>query len=137
VATLPRPQLFSRNADVDRVNAAELARLPGTLVTCQALDGVTLQEDKPESSGGGRRREPLTPAERQRDEERLRRHEFFRDCLAAQTVQLKVGAQVHATAGTMPRTRPARIFWLAHASASWHCHLNLQRRTTMSSSYLW
>jgi hypothetical protein len=66
VATLPRPQLFSRNADVDRVNAAELARLPGTLVTCQALDGVTLQEDKPESSGGGRRREPLTPAERQR-----------------------------------------------------------------------
>lgn len=33
-------QLFSRNADVDRVNAGELARLPGATVQCDALDEV-------------------------------------------------------------------------------------------------
>ncbi|KAL4451826.1 hypothetical protein ABPG75_007488 [Micractinium tetrahymenae] len=82
-------QLYSRNADVDRVNAQELARLPGQAVTCMAQDDVMLAADLDPSRG-----QSLPYAERQRDMERLRGHEFFRDCLAAKTCQLKVGAQV-------------------------------------------
>lgn len=61
-----RPQIFSRNADVDRVNGEELAGLPGPTATCQAEDDVTLQEDRPESRG--KRREPLSVEERVRCE---------------------------------------------------------------------
>lgn len=35
-----RAQLYSRNADVDRVNSQELARLPGAAVLCRAQDSV-------------------------------------------------------------------------------------------------
>ncbi len=38
-------QLFPRNADVDRVNSEELARLPGGSVVCEAQDEVQLAAD--------------------------------------------------------------------------------------------
>jgi hypothetical protein len=45
-------QIFSRNADVDRVNAEELARLPGAPVQCEARDEVELlAEANPDSQG--------------------------------------------------------------------------------------
>ncbi|KAI3437869.1 hypothetical protein D9Q98_000315 [Chlorella vulgaris] len=86
-------QLFSRNADVDRVNADELARLPGTPAVCEALDEVTLQ-DELAALRGAKPDRPLSSTDRERDRDRLRRHEFFRDCMAADKLQLKVGAQV-------------------------------------------
>ncbi|GAB4819356.1 hypothetical protein N2152v2_006402 [Parachlorella kessleri] len=81
-------QLFARNADVDRVNDAELAALPGAAVLCKALDSVeVLPSDTLLSS-------PNWQAAARAAEERLRQHEFYRDCLAGPQVRFKEGAQV-------------------------------------------
>ena len=73
-ATAVRPtRLFARNADVDRVNAEELAKLEGSCVKLQAVDRVTHVED---------------PVSRRR---------LFAMCnegMAQRTLVLKEGAQV-------------------------------------------
>ncbi|PSC73766.1 DNA helicase ATP-dependent [Micractinium conductrix] len=79
-------QLYSRNADVDRVNAEELARLPGSALDFGAKDDVILDPDNVMRG--------MSAQELSRDTQRLEKSEFFRDCLAARCFQLKVGAQV-------------------------------------------
>ncbi|KAK9860394.1 hypothetical protein WJX84_000183 [Apatococcus fuscideae] len=76
-------QLFSRNADVDRVNTQELEALQGETVEMPGRDDVALGALDEDSSGNaeGRRQQ-------------LWRHEFFRDCLAPKAGSFKVGAQV-------------------------------------------
>jgi ATP-dependent DNA helicase PIF1 len=79
-------QVYARNRDVDEVNDKELAQLPDQdRVLCVSHDGVTV--------------DPLLRApgqERAHGEAvlRLRRADFFRDCLAAPTITLAPGAQV-------------------------------------------
>ncbi len=48
-----------------------------------------------------------------RDRGRLRRHEFFRDCMAADKLQLKVGAQVRpcGSPGSLPETECLQPFF--------------------------
>lgn len=83
-------QVFSRNADVDTLNASELTALlrgGGTgekpeLVRLRSHDDVA---PLAEPTGGLDRKAAL---------DRLRRSEFFRDCLAPAELQLCVGAQV-------------------------------------------
>lgn len=65
LSALQLPQLFSRNADVDRVNADELARLPGTPAVCEALDEVTLQ-DELAALRGAKPDRPLSSTDRER-----------------------------------------------------------------------
>ncbi|PRW56986.1 DNA helicase ATP-dependent [Chlorella sorokiniana] len=83
-------QLFSRNADVDRVNAQELAQLPGSPQLCQAQDTVEVAAPADEEE----QRQGLSHRQRQQMEQRLWQHEFFRDCMAGKETQLKAGAQV-------------------------------------------
>eukprot|EP00887_Chlorella_sp_A99_P007822 scaffold20.g7822.t1 len=87
-------QLFSRNADVDRVNGQQLAALRGQassgaawtqLVRCEAMDWVEAALPDPNSN------KPLPPPDA---EQRLRRSEFFRDCPAPPLAEFRVGAQV-------------------------------------------
>ena len=86
-------ELYARNADVDAVNSNELARLDFELVEQQSQDSVTaavelavLDEQK--------QFDRATDAKRVQQEEALQRHEFFRDCLAAQRISLKMASQV-------------------------------------------
>ncbi|PNH12573.1 ATP-dependent DNA helicase PIF1 [Tetrabaena socialis] len=66
-------QIFARNADVDRINMAELVALPGQSVLCASIDEVIFTTE-------------ADAATRKRD--------FFKDCIAAQQLSLKEGAQV-------------------------------------------
>lgn len=70
-------QIYTRNRDVDDLNAAELAKLPGPKVAFAATDTTTLLPDAP-SEGRAM----------------LKRSDFFKDCLAAPQLELAVGAQV-------------------------------------------
>ncbi|KAF5843371.1 PIF1-like helicase-domain-containing protein [Dunaliella salina] len=74
-------KLFGRNADVDKVNKDELDNLAGHVSSFQAEDEVEV--DRVVTGNAI----PLA-------QQRLQRHEFFRDCLAIPQVQVKVGAQV-------------------------------------------
>ncbi|KAL3131052.1 hypothetical protein ABBQ38_15563 [Trebouxia sp. C0009 RCD-2024] len=78
-------QLFSRNADVDTVNAEELRALQGEEAVMEGLDSVEVAPAKQEGDGGG---------SNYAAEEQLWRHEFFRDCMAPKQACFKVGAQV-------------------------------------------
>ena len=73
-------QVFPRNADVDRINFAELAALPGTAVTSNGKDDVVV---------GVMNQDSQTDATT-----RLKKSDFFRDCMAGAQVALKEGAQV-------------------------------------------
>lgn len=77
-------QLFSRNQDVDKVNAGELAALEAPLIVLGATDSVAVD---PKNS-------LLSHQESQAAEQRLENSEFFRDCLASSDIKLKLGAQV-------------------------------------------
>ncbi|PNH01360.1 ATP-dependent DNA helicase PIF1 [Tetrabaena socialis] len=66
-------QIFARNADVDRINMAELAALPGDAVQFRSVDEYALKAGVEESKT-------------QKD--------FLRDCIAAHDISLKEGAQV-------------------------------------------
>ncbi|KAI8462467.1 MAG: PIF1-like helicase-domain-containing protein [Monoraphidium minutum] len=74
-------KLFSRNADVDAVNARELARLTSPVVSFSCADSTAV-DPKLDASQWGEAQQQLSRAE------------FFRDCLAAPRVDLKAGAQV-------------------------------------------
>mmetsp|Transcript_473 Transcript_473/g.1461 ORF Transcript_473/g.1461 Transcript_473/m.1461 type:complete len:490 (-) Transcript_473:264-1733(-) len=76
-------QLFSKNADVDRVNNTELQALQTESCCFMADDTVTVL-DNPDM-GKGREGVRL---------EQLHNHEFFRVCLAPKQLYLKPGAQV-------------------------------------------
>ena len=67
-------RIFARNADVDRINLAELDALPGPLIASAASDDVVAKNSEHQAT--------------------LKKSEFFRDCMAAPLVSLKVGAQV-------------------------------------------
>lgn len=88
-------QIFSRNKLVDDINATELARLAGPRYSMSSRDDVVPAVVKPAPSAS-----TLPPPELDADAmlrdrvDRLRKHEFFRDCLAAQRVELCEGAQV-------------------------------------------
>ncbi len=70
--------LYARNRDVDAVNAAELAALPGPQRFFDAKDSVLPAPDAPRWAG-----------------DQLRREAFFTDGTAApRRVALKIGAQV-------------------------------------------
>ncbi|DBA72022.1 TPA: hypothetical protein ACH3X2_14301 [Trebouxia sp. C0005] len=77
-------QLFSKNADVDTVNAAELSALEGEEAVMDGLDSVEVAPAKTEGDS-----QSSIAAE-----EQLWRHEFFRDCLAPKKAAFKIGAQV-------------------------------------------
>ena len=86
-------ELYARNADVDAVNSNELSRLDFELIEQQSYDSVTaavelvvLDEEK--------QFDRATDAKRVQQEDALHRHEFFRDCLAAQRISLKMASQV-------------------------------------------
>ncbi|KAL6764875.1 PIF1-like helicase-domain-containing protein [Haematococcus lacustris] len=76
--------LYSRNKDVDDTNTRELADLPATAQEYKGLDSTELD---PVVAGGD-------PDDMAVADIHLQHHAFFRDCLATQTVTLKVGAQV-------------------------------------------
>ncbi|KAK9826266.1 hypothetical protein WJX74_003930 [Apatococcus lobatus] len=77
-------QLFSRNADVDRVNTEELRALQGEAVDMPGKDDVAIGGiEEGDSSGNMDYRR-----------QQLWRHEFFRDCMAPKEGSFKVGAQV-------------------------------------------
>ena len=81
--------IFARNRDVDEVNRAQLSRLPGAdpAHVLRAVDGFSVDPDL---------RAPGAEAEAHQAAalDRLRRADFFRDCLAGAEVELKAGAQV-------------------------------------------
>ena len=87
-------ELYSRNADVDAVNARELQSLDFPLETYNACDGVVTAEElrlaeepRGYSDRGG-------DAKQRQQTEALQRHEFWRDCTAQKSTQLKLSAQV-------------------------------------------
>ena len=105
-------ELYATNKQVGSVNEDELRRLPGVPKHFMALDEATLDPDLRGANGRA-----LTDAEehqfrvRARDARRarapersfslrrlrqdgLRKHEFFRSCMATEQQQLKAGAQV-------------------------------------------
>jgi ATP-dependent DNA helicase PIF1 len=77
-------QIFARNRDVDEMNAAQLETLPGEAIAFAAGDDVVV---RPSVRAAGADAHAVAVA-------KLRRSEFFRDCLAAGALSLKVGAQV-------------------------------------------
>ncbi|KIY91889.1 hypothetical protein MNEG_16074 [Monoraphidium neglectum] len=79
-------KLYSRNADVDAVNAKELAKLPGAVATFTGTDDIQVNPELPKDL-------------RQEAEQRLWRAEFWKDCQAAKTIDLKVGGQGFARGG--------------------------------------
>ena len=88
-------ELYARNADVDTVNAAQLRMLDTPLHEYHAVDTVrSATEELAEVEGAGVFADRTTDAKIRQQKETLQRHEFFRDCLAAPTVQLKLAAQV-------------------------------------------
>lgn len=84
-------QLFSRNADVNRVNIEEMQALTTPEVSICGCEGVDVDIAAGRSLG---ERIALSSSRRTELEMQLKRNEFFRDCLAPSTLQLKVGAQV-------------------------------------------
>lgn len=78
-------QVYARNKDVDTLNDQELGKLPGRRVTCVSRDEVvvdaTFREQGQERAYG----DALM---------KLRRSEFFKECMAGHTTTLCVGAQV-------------------------------------------
>ncbi|KAK9815272.1 hypothetical protein WJX72_000940 [[Myrmecia] bisecta] len=88
-------QLFSRNADVDRINAQELAQLNTAQVMLEAHDSVAVQsvsgimDDIKALASGAQPKNNDWELEQQ-----LWRNEFFRDCLAPKEGCFKAGAQV-------------------------------------------
>jgi hypothetical protein len=89
-------ELYARNADVDAVNANELRRLDFPIEEFKASDSVVsaAQQDQEGSDAARGYTDRATDAKIRQQTEALQRHEFFRDCLAAPTVQLKMAAQV-------------------------------------------
>ncbi|MEW5314863.1 MAG: hypothetical protein WDW38_006328 [Sanguina aurantia] len=79
-------RLFSRNKDVDDINAQELGSLPGHLMTLPALDERSIAEELQSSR--------LSSMDSAALINKLDRAEFWRDCLAHKEIGLKVGAQV-------------------------------------------
>jgi ATP-dependent DNA helicase PIF1 len=77
--------LFPRNAEVDAVNTAELAKLSGPDHKYTGIDDVSV-DLKLLASG--------SPASITTAREKLWRSEFFRDCLAAKDTSFRLGAQV-------------------------------------------
>ena len=75
-------QVFSRNKDVDDMNAREMARLGAATSTFAGVDEVQVQTTLRDTTMAG---EAVN---------RLRRSEFFRDCMAGARIELAVGAQV-------------------------------------------
>lgn len=84
-------ELFARNKDVDEVNARELGRIQCSEgeETFVRVDTVVTEAEKAAGSGDG----VLNWANHSKQRNELMRHEFFRDCLAAERVTLKKGAQ--------------------------------------------
>ncbi|GAX73971.1 hypothetical protein CEUSTIGMA_g1421.t1 [Chlamydomonas eustigma] len=79
-------QLFSRNKEVDETNIRELAVLKGATAVFGAEDEVVLD---PALQGTH-----VDPTWQREATSRLEKNEFFRDCLAAKEIRMKVGAQV-------------------------------------------
>ena len=78
-------QIFSKNKDVDEMNAMELARLACTLVQFGSKDDVVFEAHLKEVGSEKDFGAALV---------KLKRNEFFRDCLAPPLLRLCVGAQV-------------------------------------------
>ena len=87
-------ELYSRNSDVDAVNARELdAITDAELQTYSALDAVQSKEEtRLEATDDQRARR--NDAKIREQEQQLRRHEFWNNCAAAGRLQLKLSAQV-------------------------------------------
>lgn len=78
-------QIFSRNKEVDDMNATEMARLGQAAHVFHAKDDITVEPNLRAPGADKAFGAALT---------RLKRSEFFRECLATQTVSLCLGAQV-------------------------------------------
>jgi ATP-dependent DNA helicase PIF1 len=78
-------QIFSRNKDVDDMNAVEMAKLVNGQVVFKARDEVTVEPHLKHPGNERALGDALS---------KLKRFEFFRDCLAVPLVRLCVGAQV-------------------------------------------
>ncbi|KAG2485349.1 hypothetical protein HYH03_015930 [Edaphochlamys debaryana] len=102
-------QVYARNADVDRVNTAELLALPGEPVTYAAIDEVVL-------------RSALT-SNNSSTSNNVSAKDHFKDCMASASLQLKVGAQVmllknlDTAAGLVNGSRGVVVAFLSKARA--------------------
>jgi hypothetical protein len=87
-------ELYSRNSDVDFVNARELDGITDSdLVTFDAVNSTyTKEEEKLDETGGYAARSNEAAVRQQK--EILLRHEFWSNCSSPPQLHLKIGAQV-------------------------------------------
>jgi ATP-dependent DNA helicase PIF1 len=78
-------QIFSKNKDVDEMNAVELARLTSTKILFGSKDDIIVDAHLKEPGAEKDFGVALV---------KLKRNEFFRDCMAPPMLRLCVGAQV-------------------------------------------
>ena len=87
-------QIFSRNRDVDDMNAREIALLPGRTVAMPALDRVRSAAAAAKEDEDAEDEEERRQSRRRQQRDADRATEFFRDCQAGAEIGLRVGAQV-------------------------------------------
>ena len=89
--------LFATNREVDALNAREMATLRGPDRVFHGADGVALAAEPADAAAGAPEAAAAAATRRRKDadaERALWNLPFFRDCLAAREIALRVGAQV-------------------------------------------